>query len=84
MQNKRELDVKKLNTIQEGQKRPIGAGYGPSFTAPNSKAKFIKTAQSWAKGYKDNENGVSDFRGTRARGFKGATAGNSFIDVSDD
>ena len=90
MQNKRELDVKKLNTIQEGQKRPLaaGAGSGPNFTAPNSKAKFIKTAQSWAKGYKEpdsaNMNGVSDFRGAKARGFYCVTAGNSLAEVSDD
>ena len=90
MQNKRELDVKKLNTIQEGQKRLAAVGgNGSCFTAPNSKAKFIRTAQSWAKGYKDNDaantSGVSDFRGAKARGaFKGTTAGNSLADVSDD
>ena len=75
--HKRGLDVKKLNTIQEGQHHRKQTSMNAStagknsFTAPNSKAKFVKTAQSWARSGTAQENSsnngavISDFRGLR-------------------
>lgn len=54
MQNKRSLDQQKLKAIQEGAKHAIAVNKQQNmvhnYTAPNSKGKFIRTAQSWAKG----------------------------------
>ena len=55
MQNKRSLDHQKLKAIQEGAKHSIAVNRQQhmmvhNYTAPNNKGKFIRTAQSWAKG----------------------------------